>query len=400
MTTPRQIDPKHARQLIISKQHLDAAERPSMLDVVRDLGCLQLDPIRKVERPPQLILWSRLGQYDPAQLEKLRWEDRSLFEYWAHAASLVLTEDYSIHAAYMKSNERIEKWIEEHDLHELRQHILDALRENGPMGTSDFDDDQKTGETFSGWTTGRAVNRLMDRMWTMGEVMVVGREGNQRMWGLPEQFLPQWTPQDDLSRYEASYQATQRAIKALGVAKGRKHINYAFTRNRYWQIKDVLTQLLADERVVPVQIGDWSGDWLMHVDDLDLLERIESGEWQGKTTLLSPFDNLICDRGRTELIWDFRYRIEIYVPKDKREYGYYVLPILHGDRLIGRMDMAMDRKVATLDILATYAQDNATPDDVLAVREAVQALARFLGADKIQLGKTLPKRWSALRKSL
>lgn len=402
MSVPRQIDPTHARRFIISKQHLDAAACPPMLDLIRDLGCLQLDPIRKVERPPQLILWSRLGQYDPDDLERLRWQERSLFEYWAHAASLVLTEDYPIHATNMRYSKegRIQAWIDEHDLHELRQHILERLREHGPMGTKDFDRDDMTGETFSGWTTGRAVNRLMDRMWTMGDVMVVERNGNQRKWGLPEQFLPDWTPEDELTRYETSYQAAQRAIKALGVAKGRKDINYAFTRGRYWQINDVLKQLVEDERIIPVVIGDWPGQWFMHADDLALLERIERGEWQGKTTLLSPFDNLICSRSRAELIWDFYYRIEIYVPKAKREFGYYVLPILHHDRLIGRMDMAMDRKTEILHVLATYAEESGTPEAVPAVRGTLESLAQFLGANTIQFGETIPERWSALSKAL
>ena len=102
MPAIRPIDPTHARQLIVTKQHLDAKERPTMLDMIRDLGCVQLDPIRKVERTHLLVLWSRLGNFDVEELEKLRWEDRSLFEYWAHAASLVLTEDYPIHAVNMR----------------------------------------------------------------------------------------------------------------------------------------------------------------------------------------------------------------------------------------------------------------------------------------------------------
>lgn len=403
MTAIRQIDPIHTRRLIISKQHLDADERPPMLDLIRDLGCLQLDPIRKVERTHSLVLWSRLGNYDRKTLHNLRWTDTALFEYWAHAASLVLTEDYPLHAVYMRqmhASPKLHAWLDHHDLHTLRQHVLTSLAEQGAMGTKDFiaeGHEQNTGETFHGWSSGRAINRLMQRMWTMGDVLPAARQGNQRRWHLTEKVLPQWTPRTDLTPYQASRQAVQRAVKALGVAMDKKHINYHFTRGRYWHFKQVKADLLAEGILIPVQIADWSGDWLLHVDDLPKLEQIERGEWQGRTTLLSPFDNLICDRDRTEHLWDFRFRIEIYVPPAKRQYGYYVLPILHHDRLIGRMDMAMDRKRATLEVIATYAQADAPGAAAPDIRDALQNLATFLGADTITYGETLPSIWQSLR---
>lgn len=403
MSQVRQIDPQHARRFIISKQHLDAEKRPPMLDMIRELGCLQLDPIRRVERTHLLVLWSRLGQYDVDDLEKLRWEDKSLFEYWAHAASIVLTEDYPIHATNMrhaKNSPRIKTWMDEHNLHDLRQHMLDCLKQDGPMGTNDFETDghvQNTGETFSCWTNGKAVNRLMDRMWTMGDVLPAYRKGNQRKWDLAEKFLPDWTPKDELDQYKASYQSVQRAVKALGVAMDKKHVKYHFTRNRYWQFKAVKQQLLEDGKLIPVQIGDWAGEWFMHSEDIPLLEKIEAGDWAGRTTLLSPFDNLICDRDRTEHIWDFYFRIEIYVPQKKREFGYYVLPILHNDQLIGRIDMEMDRKQHKLIAHSTYAQDNAPDNAVEDIRASVHSLAEFLGAETIEYGKTMPKIWQSLR---
>jgi len=399
MSAIRQIDPVHARRLIISKQHLDATETPPMLDLIRNLGCVQLDPIRKVERTHLLVLWSRLGNFDVDKLEKLRWEDMSLFEYWAHAASIVLTEDYPIHAVNMREareSPRIKAWMDEHNLHDLRQQMIETMREDGALGTNDFDNDHYTSETFSGWTTGRAVNRLMDRLWTMGDVLPAFRKGNQRKWALTEDVLPDWTPRDELTQYEASYQSVQRAVKALGVAMDKKHINYHFTRNRYWDFAKVKKQLLKEGKLIPVQIGEWAKDWYMHVDDLPLLEKIESGDWQGRTALLSPFDNLICDRDRTELIWDFYFRIEIYVPAKKREFGYYVLPILHGDDLIGRFDMEMDRKTNTLHALSTYAEEGAPEDAVTDIRESLHQLAEFLGAEQIKFGKKMPSMWKSL----
>jgi uncharacterized protein YcaQ len=136
----------------------------------------------------------------------------------------------------------------------------------------------------------------------------------------------------------------------------------------------------------------------MHQDDLPLLDQIEQGDWQGRTTLLSPFDNLICDRDRTELLFDFRFRIEIYVPAAKREFGYYVLPILHDDVLIGRIDMRMDRKKGVLSAQNVYAEENAPDDDgmITAVRQSIHDLAQFLSAKQVMWGN-VPTQWKGLK---
>jgi len=405
MSQARPITAQHARQFIISKQALDASPKPALLDLIKQLGCVQLDPIRRVERTHLLVLWSRLGDFDLDELEHLRWDDKSVFEYWAHAASIVPTEDFPIHEVNMRysaESDRFHKFMDEHDLHALRERMLAKMGKEGAHGTNDFDEDQMTGETFNGWSTGRAVNRLMDRLWTNGDVLPAQRVGNQRKWALRDDVLPDWTPRESLTDFEASYQSVQRAVKGLGVAMGKKHINYHFTRGRYYEFKAVWQKLHDDGVLIPVQIQDsddvWAGEWVMLHDDLPLLERIEAGEWQGRTTLLSPFDNLICDRDRTEHIWDFRYRVEIYVPADKREFGYYVLPILHHDKLIGRMDMTMDRKTDTLHIHSTYAESHATTDATTDIRQAVHELADFLGATTLEFGTELPTMWRGIKK--
>lgn len=399
MSAIRTISPETARRFIIRKQHLDASPQPSMLDVIRDLGCLQLDPIRKVERPHRLILWSRLGQHDPAELDRLRWQSRDLFEYWAHAASLVLSEEYPVHATNMqhaRQRKRSQDWLDEHNLHALRDHVLQRLQDDGALQASDFEHEGATAEHFSGWTSNRAINRMLDFMWTTGDILVSHRQGNQRYWDLAERCLPGWVQREPLSPVEATYFSLQKAVKGLGLAQGKAQINYAYTRNRYWHFADALKRLQSEGRIVTVQVQGWDGEWWLHAEDLPLLEQIEAGDFQPRTTLLSPFDNLICDRARTEQIWDFHYRIEIYVPKDKRQYGYYVLPILHGERLIGRMDMAYDRKTNTLHIPATYAEDHA-PDDPAPIRGAVESLGQFLGAESITYGETMPQQWQSLR---
>lgn len=400
MSAIRTISSQTARRLAISKQHLSAQPAPAMLDLIRDLGCLQLDPISKVARTHLLVLWSRLQKYDVAELENLRWRDRALFEYWAHAASIVLTEDYPIHAVVMRhaaESERTQAFINDNELHQLREHILDRIRAEGALGTNDFEHEQRTNETFSGWTNGRAVNRLMERLWTMGDLMVSERKGMARRWELTERFFPEWTPREEITPYEASYRAMQRAVKALGVARGKPEVNYHFTRHHYWEYATVLKKLLADGKLQQIAVDGIAGDWLIHSDDVPLLDRIEAGDWAGRTTLLSPFDNLICDRARTERLWDFYFRIEIYVPQNKRQYGYYVLPILHQDRLVGRMDMAFEKQEKCLHVISTYAEDNAPDNIVPEIREAVGSLGKFLGAKSIRFGETMPKIWKKLK---
>jgi hypothetical protein len=175
-----------------------------------------------------------------------------------------------------------------------------------------------------------------------------------------------------------------------------------FVRSRYKGLPSVLKELEAEGRIVRVEVKgeeaegkNWRGPWYIHADDLAQLESLRSSDWEGRTTLLSPFDNLICDRLRTELLFDFEFRVEIYVPKEKRQYGYYVLPILHGDRLIGRMDPTMDRKANRLNINAVYAEPGApaTHSTGRAVAAAVQELATFLGAKEIAYTDQVPDAW-------
>jgi uncharacterized protein YcaQ len=408
------LTPTLARRLTITRQRL-AGPRPEptpegIMDLFRDLRCVQIDPIRAVEYTQRLVLWSRLGSYDPAHLDTLLWEERQLFEYWAHAASIVLTEDYLIHEVQMRQrrpanpnsgwHRRMHAWIKANE--SFRQHILDRLRHEGPLASREIEDLSTTPWGSTGWTNERNVGRMLDFLWTQGEIMVATRQGVQKKWGLTEHHLPDWPLRETLSDEEMVRQAAQISLRALGVGTA-KQINNHFIRGNYPGLDSMLAALVAEERIIPVSIGEgeltWPGEWYIHAADLPLLEQLAAGSaWQPRTTLLSPFDNLICDRERTELMWDFYFRIEIYVPKAKRQYGYYVLPILHGDRLIGRIDPKMDRKTGKLHINAIYAEAD-TPQDAAtaqAIAAAITDLARFLGAKEIVYGEVIPPAWQQL----
>lgn len=409
----RTLTPTLARRLAITQQHLAAthprADAAGILGIFRDLGCVQIDPIRAVERSHLLVLWSRLGKYDPAQLDKLLWQERQLFEYWAHCASIVLTQDYPIHNLMMRTyarddsnwDARVRQWIADNDA--LRRTILATIRRNGPTLARDLSEMGVAPRAWvsTGWTSGRNTSRMLDFLWMQGQLMIVGRAGalREKVWDLSKRVLPAWTPREKMSEPEIVRRAAQRSLRALGVATP-KQIAFHFIRGRYPDLAQILDELQQEKLVERVHIIDdgqaWQGAWYIHTDDLARLDRLKE-KWEPRTTLLSPFDNLICDRARTKLLFDFDYTIEIYVPKPKRQFGYYVLPILHGDRLIGRIDSAMDRATGTFNVHNIYAEANAPANAARAISKSIQDLAKFLGATKIDYGR-VPPIWKTIRK--
>jgi uncharacterized protein len=415
VTTARVVTPQTVRRLAIIRQGLAgprfAPDADGIMAQVRDLGCLQLDPINVVARSHLLVLWSRLGAYDPVDLIRLLYTERRLFEYWAHCASIVLTEDYPLHRSLMRDylagdgawEMRTRAWLTENRA--LYDYVLDRLRAEGPLPLASFEDRAVSGWDSTGWTSGRNVARMLDFLWLQGEVMVAGRTGIHRLWDLAERVLPPWTPQDRLPEREVTRRAALRAIRALGVARPA-HITQHFTRGRYPELRTVLAELIAAGDIVKVQVAGegraWAGDWYVAAANLPLLDCLTAADagWEPRTTLLSPFDNLICDRKRTALLFDFDYRIEIYTPKEKRRWGYYVLPILHGDRLIGRIDPSMDRAQARLTINAVHAEPGAPTDRATAraIAKSITELAGFLGARDIAYAGPVPAAWQqALR---
>ena len=382
-----------------------AGERPlptadGIVGLAKELGCLQIDPIRVVEHPHYLIPWSRIGYYERSEMEKALWEERRLFHYWAHAASLVPTDDYPIHQVMMRRypsmtsvhHERLVDFLEQNST--LRRHILLQLRKRGPLRTSDFKDLSVKNYESTGWNVDRNVDRMLDYLWTKGKIMIAGRAGLQRVWDLAERWFPEWTPRNTLTVQQSTRRATERSIRALGIA-ARNEIWHYFTRWRYKDLPAVLAEFERKKTIVPTRIEGLSGLWFVHSDDLEHLETLSQGAWEPRTTLLSPFDPLIADRKRLKKLWGFDYSIEIYVPKDKRKYGYYVLPVLHGDRLIGRVDPTMDRKTGTLTINGIWAEADAPKDRPTgtAVKRAIEDLARFLGATDVRYSKKIPAGW-------
>lgn len=397
----RTISPKTARRLAICAQQLNGpnptAKTTDMMDVLRQIRCVQMDPIRAVERTQYLVLWSRIGNYNIEDFHRLVYDDKQLFEYWAHAASFVLTDDYPLHEYLMRHygttgsawSKRLTAWVDAN--RDFKQYVIDEIRDRGPLLTQDFEDKTKVPWASSGWTAGRSVSYMIDYLWTRGKLMVARREGLKRWWDLSERVLPDSARNGGWSAEEVTTDGVQKSLRALGVGQ-LKHINNHFIERRYSQLDQIVPQLIKQGIIEQVDISGWDGEWYIHGGLLPLLDKIEEGDWKPRTVLLSPFDNLIRDRDRTELMWDFLYRIEIYVPKAKRQYGYYVLPILYGDRLVGRIDPQMDRKKEVLSINNLYLEPSVRLNKSMSrsILRTIHALGKFLGAQRIDFGKGVP----------
>ncbi|MEU0240710.1 crosslink repair DNA glycosylase YcaQ family protein [Nocardiopsis sp. NPDC006198] len=430
---PLDLDRRTVRRLAITRQRLagprPAADADGLREVLRALRCLQLDPVAVVARSHLLVLWSRVGRFDRADLDALLWDERWLFEYWAHAASIVLTEDYALHRGLMRRyprgvsayGRRLVAWVEANA--ELREHVLQRLEDKGPLPVGGFEDRSALPWESGGWTKGRNVERMLDLLWTQGRVMVAGREGGKRLWDLAERCLPERTDRTELPDADIVSLSAEHALRALGAGRARDVANH-FVRDRYDALPEALERLVADGRAVRARVegADPGEPWFVHADVLPLLETVGGEAWGPRTVLLSPFDNLLCDRERTELLWGFRFRTEMYVPKARREFGYYVLPVLHGDRLVGRIAPRFDRRRGVLDLENVYAEPGAagvraagpdagagpSPDPASAeevadaaegVAGAVADLAGFLGAREVVCSGAVPAPWrEALRR--
>jgi uncharacterized protein len=336
------------------------------------------------------VLFSRLGKpFRVADLERMLWDERSLFEY---AAFIVPTADFAVHRESMRRypdgprrdlprRANVRSWLAANA--SFRRHMLTRLRDEGPLRTRDFADGSEKGWRSGGWNDeGRNTTMMLEIMWTKGEVMIVGRQGQERVWDLASRRLPFDEPR--LSARTVARRILDTQLRALGVATSLQFGWAIDGRPPGWE--RALADLVRDEVIVPVTVEDLPGEWYAHADVLEQ-------RFRGRTVLLSPFDRLIHDRARTEQLFDFHYRLEMYVPKTKREYGYYVLPILRGDRLIGRLDPLFDRKKGILAINGVWAEPASPAGAGPAVRAAIDELAAWLGATDVALGATTPASW-------
>jgi uncharacterized protein len=375
---PVSISRRRARQLAVMGQLLDAPRRTSILDVVTGLTEVQMDPTSVVARTEHLVLFSRIGpRFRVADLEHMLWDERTLFEYDAH---VVPTADLPIHRISMrryphgpwKRHRYVREWLVANA--EFEKYVLGELRRRGPLRARDLENRAAEGWRTGGWNDeGQSVPMLLDILWFQGKVMIVGRDGQQRIWDLASRSLPRVAAR---SARAIAAEVVERDVRASGVVR-LERVGRLFDGDLPGREGAVAAHLHA-RTIVPVAVDGLVGRVVTH---RDLLDR----RFRGRVTALSPFDDLVSDRNRTERLFDMFHRLEIYVPKAKRQWGYFVLPVLRGDRLVGRIDPLFDREAGVLRINAISMQPETTAADRDAVLRSIDDLARWLKADRVSL---------------
>lgn len=388
---------EQARRLALHAQGLAAPPEPGTAigEVVKRIGCLQLDPIGVVARSPLLVLRARLrgGSHDSHEQGLLRagYRERELFDYWCHEASLCHVADLPLHRWAMRTYvDRLtparadtREWLAANE--DFAAHIEEELGRRGPLRARELEDRSEVPWTSGWWTDEvserQTIARMLDRLWMQGRIGIGDRLGIERRWDLMARCLPPGAlaaaDAEPLDEREVVLRAARRAVGMLGVARA-PHIAAHFTRRRYRGLDEALARLEAAGELTRVSVDELRGDWWAPTAVLEGLGEMEPGR---RTVALSPFDNLLCDRARTAELFGFDHRLEIYVPAAKRRWGYYVLPILHGERLIARADLRVERdgEAPIMRVLALHEEPGRRAPT--AIRKALASLARWRGAE-------------------
>jgi len=322
----------------------------SVLDTVRRLGFLQIDPISTVSPPQYLVLWSRLGPFEREELDRLVWVERKLFEWNAFIYPI---ESLPLIQARMRRHRRgtqhgHDRWRREFLTKNaaFRRYVLRELERRGPLLSRELEDRSEESRLEHRWYGNRYVGLMLATLDIHGEIAVVGRRSGQRLWGLADQWYP--------------------AAETVPVREAER--------------------LLAEQRFRALGVKIERGRLVVHPEVTD-------GPVGTRVTFLSPFDRLVHDRDRAEALWDFFYRLEMYVPKAKRVHGYYVLPILRGDRLIGRIEPVFDRKAGALRVNGVFAEPGAPASAGHGIARAIRRLAKWLGASEVSYSRRVPAIW-------
>jgi uncharacterized protein YcaQ len=354
-----------ARRIAVRAQLLDRSRPAGLLDAVRQLTLLQIDPVAAIAPNADLVAWSRLGSsYSPAELDAAL-ADRKLLEL---RAMIRPVEDLTLYRADMAAWDQAQRgempgwravfrdWVRANDA--CRRDILSRLASSGPLPSRELPDTCEVPWRSTGWTNHRNVTQLLEFMVLRGEVAIAGRRGGDRLWDLAARVYP-----DDpvVPREEALRVRNQRRLRSLGIARARAP-------------ECPVEPADVGEVGEPAVVEGVKGMWRV---DPSLLGQ----PFSGRAALLSPFDRLVHDRKRTVELFEFDYQLEMYKPADKRRWGYFALPVLHGDRLVGKLDATADRKAGVLRVNAIHQDVPFGKTMTAAVADEIEDLARWLGLE-------------------
>ena len=382
---------KASRALAVHAQRLDTppndglADHDQIYDMVRALGWVQIDTLHMVARSQYLVMWSRIGQYDPADFDALIFdpEKRRLFEYWKKAACIIPLEAFRYSLPRMKaredgsnSNAGWRRWLAEDGNRETLAHVRERITKEGGLRTADFKYD---GPKRGSWWDWKPAKTALEHLFNTGELMISNRVNFHRVYDLRERVLPDWVDTTPATLDEANCHDVALAVKALGICEPYQTAQYAYMN--LTTARKAVDSLLKQDILVEVEGEIMTGEprkMVIHRERLPDLQRALDGDIQPQhTTFLSPFDSLFWAHDREVLLWNFRTMIEMYKREPDRIYGYFCLYILHHDRLVGRFDPKLDRKTGTLYLRALHLEPGIDPDDQL-VADVAAAMRDFM----------------------
>jgi hypothetical protein len=369
MATVHQLSRQDARRVAVRAQMLTSERPPDLLTVVRQLTMLQLDPVSAVAPSADLVAWSRLGAgYHPEHL-KAAVASQSVIEL---RAFLRPAEDIAAYRAEMAAwpgagelrdwQVSTREWVAAND--KCRLDILARLAAGGPLQSRELPDSCEIPWQSTGWTDNKNITRLLEFMVSRGEVAVAGRKGRERLWDLAERVYPDHPV---LPLAEAARQRDQRRLAALGIARASGP-----------ETATMEPAVVGEDAGEPAEIEGIKGQWRV---DPSYLDGIVGAAFEGRAALLSPFDRLVHDRVRALEVFEYEYQLEMYKPAAKRRWGYYALPVLYGDRLVGKLDATADRKAGVLTVNAIHQDVPFTQEMSAAIDKEIASLAAWLGLD-------------------
>jgi uncharacterized protein YcaQ len=357
-----QLTKAQARRIAVRAQLLEATRPTDLVSLVDGLTLLQLDPTAAIAPSADLVAWSRLGSsYQPAHLKQALEQDRTLFEFNAVVRPMRDLGLYLAGAADWPLYDKQRHWLRDND--PFRRDILERLASSGgPMSSRDFPDTSVVPWPSTGWTNNRNVTQMLEFLMMRGEVAIAGRIGRERLWDLAERVYPRevGVPSAD----EATRRRNERRLTSLGIARRKT----TAVPVEPWDVGEA-----GEPAVVDGVKGEWRVD-----------PRALGDDFEGRTALLSPFDRLIHDRARAVELFDFEYTLEMYKPAANRRWGYYALPILHEDRLVGKVDAIADRKASVLRVNAIHEDVPFTRATTTAVRAELDKLASWLDLSGVE----------------
>jgi uncharacterized protein len=409
--------------LFLERQHLDAPRRRGFTPArvrrfAADTGGLQIDSINVVERAHYLTVWSRFGAYERRALDRLVYERRALFEYWAHAACFVAAEHFACwRRAMLDYHTRTRGWADWLQRNRpLMRAVLQSIREKGPLGSADFVHRRRPGEE-NGWWNWKPATHALDYLWMSGRTLVHSRSNFQKRFDLAERLMPEALARAPLGRVDFQRWHLRQSLSAMGAAtEADLRMYLTFPRVGAGERRRWLHALLQTGEVREIEVEEPGRReprtrWYALAEDLPALAAAAERPSPSRgSTLLSPFDSFLWHRERVLRLFGFHYTLEVYTPGLERTHGYYSLPIFHDGQLIGRLDPKTHRAERRLEVRHLhfepwFARGERAPaaawgrldrDAALAgVADSLRSLAAFVGADTISLGRVTPAALSA-----